>query len=308
MKMKFSIYVNQFGVFNAGLVDKTDLVDWALLDYVADWQLKNKSVKLDEHVWINYRTLMDQMPLLKLNSKGAVSNRIAKLKDLGLITTVTDQDLRIYLKVTELYLDSVKFISEKDLVKDPNEGSSELPGVHSDERGVHDGERGVHHGEHSLNYKMKQQELNTKEKNTKKESQPKPVDKSVNQLCSDFGITGQLMTDFIAHRKAKKAVISLTALEGFKREAGLAGISIHDAVKVSIENNWQGFKAAWFTKNNTGARYGAHSKDRKQFYRDQFNDSLDAIMRQEFGPPMGGGVVYEVPGDMGAEVGEPVWF
>jgi hypothetical protein len=306
--MKYSIYVNQFGVVKAGLADQTDLVDWALLDYVAEWQIHNKAIKLDDHVWINYRYLVEQMPLLKLSCKQAVSKRVIKLRDLGLITTVTDQDSRVYLKVTQLYIDSVKFSKENGADQDIDEGSPELPGVNGGGRGVNGGGRGVNGGGHSLNNQIKPSVLNTKEKSNKKESERKPVDKSVHQLCDDFGITGQLMTDFIAHRKAKKGVISLTVLEGFKREAALAKVSIQEAVRVSIENNWQGFKAEWFIKNNTGARYGAHSKDRKQFYRDQFNDSLDAIMRQEFGPSLGGGVVYEVPVDMGAEVGEPVWF
>lgn len=69
-------------------------------------------------------------------------------------------------------------------------------------------------------------------------------------LLSSYGITGDLAKDFVAHRKLKKAAITATALNGFKREAELAGISVMDAVTVSIERNWQGFKAEWYQSSN----------------------------------------------------------
>lgn len=64
-------------------------------------------------------------------------------------------------------------------------------------------------------------------------------------LLAEFGITGQLAEDFIAHRKAKNAPINETALKGFQREADKAGIPIQRAVEIAIERNWQGFKANW---------------------------------------------------------------
>lgn len=65
------------------------------------------------------------------------------------------------------------------------------------------------------------------------------------ELLAEFGITGQLAEDFVAHRRAKKAQINETALKGFQREADKAGIPIQRAVEIAIERNWQGFKANW---------------------------------------------------------------
>lgn len=62
---------------------------------------------------------------------------------------------------------------------------------------------------------------------------------------SDFGITGQLAKDFISHRKTKKAAITHTAMEGFKREAAKAGISITEAVTIAIDRGWIGFNAGF---------------------------------------------------------------
>ena len=64
-------------------------------------------------------------------------------------------------------------------------------------------------------------------------------------LLAEFGITGQLADDFAEHRKSKKAAITRTALEGFQREAHKAGIPLAEAITISIERNWQGFKAEW---------------------------------------------------------------
>ncbi|MBF0785748.1 helix-turn-helix domain-containing protein [Muribacter muris] len=65
-------------------------------------------------------------------------------------------------------------------------------------------------------------------------------------LLEQFGITEQLAIDFIAHRKAKRAAITKTALDGFQREADKAGIPIQQAIAISIERNWQGFNADWY--------------------------------------------------------------
>ena len=59
-------------------------------------------------------------------------------------------------------------------------------------------------------------------------------------------ITEQTANDFIAHRKAKKAPITKTVMNGFLRESQKAGISLENAIIVSIERNWQGFKAEWY--------------------------------------------------------------
>jgi hypothetical protein len=59
-------------------------------------------------------------------------------------------------------------------------------------------------------------------------------------------ITEQTANDFIVHRKSKKAPITKTVMQGFLREANKAGISLEEAMKISIERNWQGFKAEWY--------------------------------------------------------------
>nr|DAM75183.1 MAG TPA: replication protein O [Caudoviricetes sp.]DAT02971.1 MAG TPA: replication protein O [Caudoviricetes sp.] len=88
---------------------------------------------------------------------------------------------------------------------------------------------------HTIN-NIKNNIQNTNKKNTKK---------SVLELLADFGITGQLADDFMIHRKACKAPITGTALKGFQREADKAGIPLVEAITISIERNWRGFKSEW---------------------------------------------------------------
>lgn len=88
---------------------------------------------------------------------------------------------------------------------------------------------------HTIN-NIKNNIQNTNKKNTKK---------SDLDLLADFGIVGQLADDFITHRKACKAPITETALKGFQREADKAGISLAEAITISIERNWRGFKSEW---------------------------------------------------------------
>jgi hypothetical protein len=107
--MKWSILINQVGAAHFGLADKTDLADWAILDYIAGWQISDKAEKLDGKIWINYSNLIKEMPLLHLNKKQSISNRISKLRDLGLIETSQSIDKRLFVKVTSFYSDVALF-------------------------------------------------------------------------------------------------------------------------------------------------------------------------------------------------------
>ena len=51
--------------------------------------------------------------------------------------------------------------------------------------------------------------------------------------------------DFIAHRKAKKAPLTETALNGIIREADKAGWGLEEALIETCTRGWQSFKAEW---------------------------------------------------------------
>lgn len=58
-------------------------------------------------------------------------------------------------------------------------------------------------------------------------------------------VPSDLWNDWLAVRRAKKQPMTATALEGVRREATKAKMSLADAIKVAVENGWAGFKDAW---------------------------------------------------------------
>lgn len=60
-----------------------------------------------------------------------------------------------------------------------------------------------------------------------------------------LGIDEQVANDFLAIRKAKRAPLTTTALDGIKREADKAGVTLSQALATCAVRGWQSFKAEW---------------------------------------------------------------
>lgn len=58
-------------------------------------------------------------------------------------------------------------------------------------------------------------------------------------------IDQQIAKDWLAIRKAKNMPLTKTALDGIKREAEKAKLTLEQTIKMCCENNWAGFKASW---------------------------------------------------------------
>ena len=65
-------------------------------------------------------------------------------------------------------------------------------------------------------------------------------------VCPD-DVESSVWHDYLKIRKAKKSPITETALNGLRREAKKADISLSDALKVCCERGWVGFKADWYS-------------------------------------------------------------
>ncbi len=74
------------------------------------------------------------------------------------------------------------------------------------------------------------------------------------------GINPQVIRDFKALRKAKKAVITQTALDGIKREADKAGYTMEQALKTCCERGWVGFKAEWVVGQGAAGKAGGKKR------------------------------------------------
>lgn len=57
-------------------------------------------------------------------------------------------------------------------------------------------------------------------------------------------------SDFVAHRKAKRAPLTDTALAGIQAEADKAGVSLAEALTICCRQGWQGFNADWLDRRS----------------------------------------------------------
>jgi hypothetical protein len=118
--MKYTITINQSAVFTNGLVNKTDLVDWAIIDYLKDFAIYKKAKRIiyqnEEYIWLNYNHLIASLPLSKLRYKPKVTVRINKLRTLGLIKTVKNVDNTLYYTFTDRLIDII-FAKQSDINK-----------------------------------------------------------------------------------------------------------------------------------------------------------------------------------------------
>jgi hypothetical protein len=96
----------------------------------------------------------------------------------------------------------------------------------------------------------KEHELNATERNrTQSERKQTPdktrEDKKVNTTPPPDGVDITVWQDFLKLRKAKRAPMTDTALDGIRKEADKAGLSLGDALAMCCKRGWQGFESDW---------------------------------------------------------------
>lgn len=69
-------------------------------------------------------------------------------------------------------------------------------------------------------------------------------------VASPVGVSDSVWQDFVRHRKAKKAQVTQTVIDGIQREADKAGWTMDAALRECITRNWQSFKADWVADKN----------------------------------------------------------
>lgn len=75
----------------------------------------------------------------------------------------------------------------------------------------------------------------------------KPTD--VSQDCWD---------DFLAHRKAKRAIVTTRVINTIRQEAQLAGWTLEQALDHMVLMGWRGFKADWVEKKQVKQDLWSH--------------------------------------------------
>lgn len=69
-------------------------------------------------------------------------------------------------------------------------------------------------------------------------------------VAPPVGVSDSVWQDFVRHRKAKKAQVTQTVIDGIQREADKAGWTMEAALRECITRNWQSFKADWVADKN----------------------------------------------------------
>ena len=232
--MKYTITINQAGIADAGYAGKTDITDWAIVEYIFSWHGSPKAIKREDFVWINYRHLTENMPLLGLNSKQAVSKRILKLAKLALLEVHHEPDGRAFVRLSAACHAVINFREKKpDTDETVDHGQPQLtdPSTTVDTP--------VNHGGHSLgDHGLGDHGLGE--------------DTRVRAPACPDGVPPSVWRDFLAVRKAKRAPITEIAMHGIIREASKAGITLEQALVVCIERSWQGFRADWYVEQQQG--------------------------------------------------------
>lgn len=91
-----------------------------------------------------------------------------------------------------------------------------------------------------------------KESGRNQEENQETRERVVSIPCPD-GVDQQTWTDFLTLRKKLKAPVTETAMKGFRREAGKAGMTLQSVLEVCCEKGWRGFDAGWL---RPGDRHG----------------------------------------------------
>ena len=233
--MRFSTYINNQKAIEWGLnANQAALFD--LLNQAVSWA---EEIIVDGVVyyWVSRNKVLEELPLFYKTSD-TVYRHFSDLDEKGLIIYLKqgkhgDKDL---IRLTEKGKSWNEFKPEQ--IRDNSEINPSL----GDELG---NKSEITRKQIRDNSEINPTNNNTNYKNTTDHNNKKTTQKNSLALLAEFGIVGQLAEDFIAHRKSKRAAITKTVLVGYQRESHKAGIPLAEAITISIERNWQGFKAEW---------------------------------------------------------------
>jgi uncharacterized protein YdaU (DUF1376 family) len=73
----------------------------------------------------------------------------------------------------------------------------------------------------------------------------KPNREIATVVATPVGVSDSVWQDFVKHRKAKKAPVTQTVIDGIQREASKAAWTLDAALAECVVRGWQSFKAEW---------------------------------------------------------------
>jgi hypothetical protein len=124
--MKYSFFIDQQAISNAGLIGKTDTSDWIIMEYIRAWEGTKLGVRQGGKIWINYQHLINEVPILGITSTSTISKRIKKLKTLGLLSVFNDKlENKLFVETTAFY-SQVLYSKDHNITVELNQDPVEL--------------------------------------------------------------------------------------------------------------------------------------------------------------------------------------
>ena len=133
--MKYTIYINQKELSKTDF----DLVDGAILDYLY-FICNSKNEKIEEqringYTWVDYSKIIDDNPLLRIKSKGALSKRVKQMEESG------------FIKLNEIRKNGHKLKYFALTKKSDSLFTQTLDPIHQNENPIHQKENPIHQSE-----------------------------------------------------------------------------------------------------------------------------------------------------------------
>jgi uncharacterized protein YdaU (DUF1376 family) len=85
----------------------------------------------------------------------------------------------------------------------------------------------------------------------------KPKKENATVVATPVGVSESVWQDFVKQRKAKKAAVTQTVIDGIQREADKANWTLDAAIAECVVRGWQSFKAEWVAPKQTFAQQAA---------------------------------------------------
>lgn len=106
--------------------------------------------------------------------------------------------------------------------------------------------------------RTKSELIEEKRREETRAEETKPARRSRAAVIKPEDVTQEVWDDYKQLRKTKRAPITQTSLDGLRREASKAGMSVQQAMAYCCAKGWQGFDATWVEKQ------GRQGKDAQQ--------------------------------------------
>ena len=176
-----------------------------------------------------------------INHRATVSKAIDELLEIGLISVQKGNEKTM----SEYRLNDDFCGSKNELTSSKNE----LTGSKNE---LETGSKNEHTEiQYNKNTNTKYNDIYTHDENAQENFQTSTKTKKTSSakkyLTADdlvnLGVDEQVANDYLATRKTK---LTQTALNGIIKQAGLANLTLGQAIEVAAENGWQSFTAAWY--------------------------------------------------------------